>query len=232
MADDEIKPNAGGCASSCVDPYTSEAVKPGMNRRLRAVPLLVLAAATLAVAACENTGPAEAPAASGPAAAPAAAAAQVGAADSGCALPVTFGIAASWKPKAVQVRKDDPLAALAQRGALTMACEIDAKPADNIGFLRVWTGAAGELRPALTGFIGQQAQAPSFTELTIGGRPALEVVYQERSQPDDTLEQERAFIVQTGKGLVAVSLDAFDDGEHDAMLPAYELAKSSLTVTG
>jgi hypothetical protein len=208
-------------------------VRSGLPRRLRAATLVTLAGTAFALAGCESADPDQAPAAPRPPAAPAAtAAAQVGTADSGCTLPASFGVAESWKPKAVQVGKDDPLAELAQRGPLTMVCEIDAKPAGNIGFLRVWTGAAGELRPALTDFIGKDAQSPVFTELKVGDQPALEVAYQQRSQLDDTLEKEQAFVVATGRGLLAVSLDAFDDDEHAAMLPAYELAKSSLSVTG
>ncbi len=152
--------------------------------------------------------------------------------DATCDLPVSFGLAESWKPKPVTIEADDPLAELARRGPLTMACEIDAKPAGNIGFLRVWTGATGDLRTVLTGFIGSAAQEPVFAELPIGGRPGLEVTYRQKSQLDDALDPEKAFIVTTGQGVAVVSLDSLDSEEHKAMLPAYELAKSSLTVTG
>lgn len=156
---------------------------------------------------------------------------RIGAAGSACAMPVAFGLAASWKPKAVTVSPDHPLAELARRGSLTMVCEIDAKPAGSIGFLRVWTGT-GDLRPALQSFIGAEAHEALFTDLRIGDRPALEVVYQEESTIDDSVDQERAFAVQTGQGIVAVSLESFDNAEHLSMLPAYELAKASLTVAG
>ncbi len=145
---------------------------------------------------------------------------------------MTLGVADSWKPKAVSFAADDPFAELARRGPLTMACEIDAKPAGNIGFLRVWTGAGQDLRPALQAFIGTDVVSPQFTDVTIGGKPGVEVVYQSKSQLDDELEKERAFAVPTAEGMVAVVLDSFDDTEHEEMLPAYELAKSTLTVTG
>jgi hypothetical protein len=204
------------------------------------VSVVALIASTLALTACGDTG---APPAAPDAAAPGAAAqpttrsvapeaARLGAEGSACELPVTFGIAESWKPKAVTVAPDDPLAELARQGPLTMVCEVDAKPAGNIGFLRVWTGAARTLRPSLEGFIGADAREPVFTELRIGGRPGLEVVYQEKSQLDDGTDRERAFAVEAAQGIVVVSLDSLDSEEHEAMLPAYELAKSTLTVAG
>ncbi|WIM94216.1 lipoprotein [Actinoplanes oblitus] len=158
------------------------------------------------------------------------AAATIGAAGSGCELPVSFGIAEGWKPKQVTVEANDPLAALAKKGPFTMACEIDAKPAGKLGFLRVWTGGRAGLKDGLTAFIGDRAQQPAFTEVRIGGKPGLAVDYQQKSQLDDGLEKEAAFVVDSGKGLVLVSLDSFDNDEHAAMRPAYQLARDSLTV--
>lgn len=185
----------------------------------------MLAATALLLTACESAGAEQPSAAQSPAQQPAP---RVGE----CDMPVTFRLAESWTPKPVRVEPDDPLAELTRRGPLTMVCEIDAKPAGNIGFLRVWTGAKGEPRASLTAFIGKDAREPVFTELRVGDRPAVEVVYQQKSQLDDEVEQERAFVVMTGQGLAAVSLDSFDSEEHEEMLPAYELAKSSLSVTG
>jgi hypothetical protein len=192
----------------------------------RALPFL----AALTLAACSGAAP-SAPAPSAPASS-APPAVLVGAAGSACELPVTLGVAESWKPKAVEFAADDPFAELARRGPLTMACEIDAKPAGAIGFLRVWTGSGQDLRAALRAFIGTEAVSPQFADVTIGGRPGVEVVYRSKSQLDDELEKERAFAVPTSRGMVAVVLDSFDDAEHEEMLPAYELAKSTLTVTG
>ncbi|MEU4570823.1 lipoprotein [Micromonospora sp. NPDC023956] len=196
---------------------------------------VALIASTLALIGCgrtdaapESTPDAAAPPATTPVAV---AAARIGAPGSACELPVTFALAESWKPEAVTVAPDNPLAELARRGPLTMVCEIDAKPAGNLGFLRVWTGAGDELRPSLQAFIGTDAHEPTYTESRIGDRPALEVVYQEKSQLDDAMEQERVFAVQTPRGIVAVSLESFDSEEHTEILPAYELAKRSLTMT-
>jgi hypothetical protein len=191
---------------------------------------LLSALAALALTGCDSDTK-KTPAASGAAAAPAAAeAAKVGAAGSGCELPVTFGIAEDWKPKQVTVEADDPLAVLAKKGPFLMACEIDAKPAGNIGFLRVWTGAKNELKPGLTAFIGDRALEPAFTELQIGGKPALAVEYQQKSQLDDSVEKEAAFVVDAGEKLIAVSLDSFDSGEHAEMRPAYQLAQNTLVL--
>ncbi|MDR7276215.1 lipoprotein [Catenuloplanes atrovinosus] len=203
-----------------------------------------LALATLMLAAACQSPEAEQPAAApnastaptsaaAPAPAGAPEAARVGAADSGCAMPVSFGIAESWKPKAVDTSAADPeLAEIFNRGTMSPICEIDAKPAGQLGFIRVYSGPAGDLRTALTAFIGEEAQTPAFTDVQVGGKPGLEVVYQAKSQLDDSLEPERAFALAAGAGVLAVSLDAFDPEEHQAMLPAYELAKTSLTVNG
>lgn len=210
-------------------------MNPGTNgsrSRRGAASVAALAASALALMACGGTDadrPQATPSAAAQLAAPEVA--RIGAAGSACEMPVTFGIAESWKPKPVKVAPDNPLAELARRGPLTMVCEIDAKPAGNIGFLRVWSGVGSELRPGLEAFIGTDAREPVFTDVQIGGRPGLEVVYQEKSQLDDAMEQERAFAVKTAQGIVAVSLDSFDSAEHESMLPAYELAKSSLTLT-
>ena len=161
---------------------------------------------------------------------PPAVAAHVGDTGSACELPVTIGLAESWKPQAVTVEADDPLAGLARRGPLTMACEIDAKPAGHLGFLRVWTGDQADLRASLRTFIGTDAGGPVYTDLRIGDRPAVEVAYQKKSALDDELNPKRVFAVQTASGIAAVSLDSLDADEHRAMLPAYELAKTTLTV--
>jgi hypothetical protein len=197
-----------------------------------------VAASALALTACARG---EAPQAqptwveqsAAPSAEPAAApsAARIGAAGSACEMPVSFELAESWKPKAVTIKAGDPLAELGRRGPLTMVCEIDAKPAGNIGFLRVWTGGESELRASLTAFIGKGAREPVFTELRIGDRPALEVVYQQKDPLSEAMDEERAFAVETTKGIAAISLDSLDSEEHKSMLPAYELARSSLTAT-
>ncbi|MBL7253997.1 lipoprotein [Paractinoplanes lichenicola] len=206
---------------------------------MRQLALAGLGAAALALAACDSgnepvwTPPAAtAPSAAAPAPGSDLEATRVGAAGSGCELPVTFGVAESWKPKAVAPMKaDDPLAELTRRGPMTMKCEIDAKPAGNIGFLRVYTGKTGDLEANLTAFAGATAQEKRFRAVKVGDREGLEVVYKAKNPLEDVLDPERAFAVATDAGLVVVALDSLDSGEYEEMLPAYELAKSSLTAT-
>ncbi|GLY06908.1 MULTISPECIES: lipoprotein [Actinoplanes] len=197
---------------------------------------VLVATSAILLSACSGnssteTAPDPAVSSVAPAAAGAAEAGRVGEAGSDCPMPISVGLAEGYTAKAVVLSEDDELAALARRGTLTMVCEIDAKPAGNIGYLRVYTGKGTDLKTTLTAFIGEKALTPAFTELTIGGQPAIEAVYTEKSQLDDTIEPERAFVVKAGDGITAVSLESLDGDEHQAMLPAYELAKSALKLT-
>ncbi|MFE9401917.1 lipoprotein [Streptomyces sp. NPDC006530] len=160
----------------------------------------------------------------------------VGPAGSACVLPATFDLAAKWKPKAVAAEAgDSPLAGLTKQGPLTLACEIDAKPAGNIGFLRAWTAPAtsGTPRAALESFVGadKTARKAAYAEMKAGSLPAAEVVYETYSKVMDTAKQERALAVVTPRGTLVLHLGGLDTEEHQEMLPAYELAKSSLKVT-
>ncbi len=160
----------------------------------------------------------------------------VGSAGSACALPATFDLAAKWKPKAVAAEAgDSPLADLTKQGPFALSCEIDAKPAGNIGFLRAWTAAAtsGTPRAALESFVGadKTARKPAYAEIKAGSLPAAEVVYETYSKVMDTAKQEHALAVVTPRGTLVLHLGGMDTEEHQEMLPAYELAKSSLKVT-
>ncbi|WP_331445421.1 lipoprotein [Streptomyces xanthochromogenes] len=198
-------------------------------------------AATAALAAAVLTGcgeeekakPAAAPGASSPARPSTATGGSVGAAGSACALPASFDLVAKWKPKAVAAEPaDSPLAGLAQQGPFRMACEIDAKPAGNIGFLRAWTGtaASGTPRAALESFVGadRTASRATYKETRAGSLPAAEVVYETYSKLMDESKQEHALAVVTPKGTLVLHLGGLDTQEHRAMLPAYELAKGSM----
>ncbi|MEU6547765.1 lipoprotein [Streptomyces sp. NPDC046859] len=167
----------------------------------------------------------------------------IGAAGSACELPVTFDTAASWKPKAVDTEPaggDDELAreladALLHQGPVTAACEIDAKPAGNIGFLRVWTGEPGDAdaRTVLKEFVAAEKgaeQAKYRTFETADGVTGAEVTYRYTSEALDETKEERALAVTTRRGPVVLHLGGLDTEEHRAMLPAYELAKRTLRV--
>lgn len=147
-----------------------------------------------------------------------------------CALPVSFGLAAAWKPEAVEVGDDELSAALGRQGPATMVCEIDAKPAGNIGFLRVWSAGKGKPRTVLEGFVRaeENASGAAYKETRAGELAAVEVTYTVRGELMDESKEERAFAVSTPKGTVIVHLGGMDTEEHREMLPAYELARTSL----
>ncbi|MGC5365437.1 lipoprotein [Streptomyces sp. DT24] len=149
------------------------------------------------------------------------------------ALPVTFDIAADWKAAAVTMDPDPEVAALLGRqGPVEAACELDAKPAGNIGYIRVWTGKPGADTPrkVLQRFVAAEkgAGAVTYRETTAGTLPATEVTYTVTVELLDESKKERAFAVATPSGPVVVHLGGLDTGEHEAMLPAYELARKTL----
>ncbi|UUU33395.1 lipoprotein [Streptomyces sp. CA-210063] len=175
----------------------------------------------------------------------------VGAAGSACELPVTFDTAEKWQPEAVETEvpgggsgsEEDQLAAelaegLLHQGPFTAACEIDAKPAGNIGFLRVWTGEAGakegEAEALLKEFVAAEgntskAEYTAFTsDSDVSG---AEVEYLYTSEVLEETKKERAFLAVTPDGPVVVHLGGFDTQEHEEMLPAYELARRTLRTT-
>ncbi|MCB5168438.1 lipoprotein [Streptomyces bambusae] len=171
---------------------------------------------------------------------PAGSAKSVGGAGSPCRLPVTFTLAQDWKPKAITYDKDDRFASLFEQGGTTLACEIDAKPAGNIGFLRVWVAdrpaASGDARTVLRSFMADEkptGKPPVYTTVQAGpaGLHAAEVGY--TTSPLDEPKQERAFAVVTPRGeAVVVHLGGLDTEEHQDMLPAYRLALQSLKPAG
>ncbi|MDT9688446.1 lipoprotein [Streptomyces sp. P9(2023)] len=165
-----------------------------------------------------------------PAAEAAKAAGSVGAAGSACELPVSFGLAADWRPAAVKATDDEVFAALGKQGPATMVCEIDAKPAGNIGYLRVWTAGTGPARTALEGFVKaeQNTSKVSYKETKAGALPVVEVTYTVYNKLMEESKEESAFAVAAPKGTVIVHLGGLDSQEHREMLPAYELARGTL----
>ncbi|MFD3654140.1 lipoprotein [Streptomyces sp. NPDC058620] len=156
----------------------------------------------------------------------------LGGAGSACPMPVTFDYATSWKPEAVEVDPGSELAALGEQGPVRMVCEIDAKPAGNIGYLRVWAGdpSGSGPRAVLEAFLADDPNAgkAAYTEVEAGSSAAAEVTYTVTSELLDEPKTERAFAVATPDGPVVVHLGGLDSGEHQEMLPAYELAKKTL----
>ncbi|MGW2485883.1 lipoprotein [Streptomyces sp. NPDC001606] len=233
-------------------------VKVGIVRRTA-----VCAAAGTALLATVLSGCADADGAGHPGASTSAGAAKatakaaasggtIGAAGSACELPVRFEIARHWKAKSVDSKAElskaskgsdgsggDPGGALAEallrQGPVTAACEVDAKPAGNIGFLRVWTGKPGssDAGRVLREFVAAEENVSkekyhSFT--TGGGVSGVEVEYLYTSKLLDETKKESAFAVSTPDGPVVVHLGGMDTEEHEAMRPAYDLAKQTLKV--
>lgn len=157
----------------------------------------------------------------------------IGAPGSVCPLPVTFEVAKSWKPKVIETSPEDKLGALVRQGNFTAKCEIDAKPAGIIGFLRVWTSAepAADARKALEEYVGtyKYATEPEYREVKAGSVTGAEVTYV-TAAPESDKKRERALAVATPKGAVVLHVGGLDDDEHEQMLPAYVLAKQTLKV--
>ncbi|WP_231627066.1 lipoprotein [Streptomyces apocyni] len=158
----------------------------------------------------------------------------VGAADSACPLPVTFDFAEKWKPKAVDLDGSAP-DALGKQGTVKLACEIDAKPAGNIGFLRVWTSDATDDTPreVLDAFVADKSSTKQvkYRDTKAGEIPAVEVTYLYTSKALDETKKERALAVSTPSGPVVLDLGGLDTQEHDEMLPAYRLAKETMRLS-
>lgn len=148
----------------------------------------------------------------------------VGADGSACELPVSFATARNWKAEAVEA----PL----RQGPVTLACEIDAKPAGSIGFLRVWTGKSGDAdaRTLLKAFVAGEdgASEEKYRTFTSGGLSGAEVEYLSTSELLEETKKERALAVVTPGGPVVLHLGGLDTEEHEEMLPAYDLAKRTL----
>ncbi|MFD7322394.1 lipoprotein [Streptomyces sp. NPDC059875] len=170
------------------------------------------------------------PAAKATSAAPEASRATLGGPGTACALPVSFALAADWKPNAIKNPEDPEFAALTRQGPVLVRCEIDGKPAGHIGYLRIWTGKQGDARATLEAFVkaAKNTSKVTYKETKAGALPATEVTYTVYNDIMEESKEERAFAVSTPKGAVVVHLGGLDSEEHRAMLPAYELARSSL----
>jgi hypothetical protein len=167
----------------------------------------------------------------------------LGAAGSACELPVTVDLLPLWQPKAVDLDELGELADLYRNGPFAVVCEVDAKPAGEIGFLRVHTapGRTGSPRGHLEAFIaGENPDArkagnfevrkTTYRELTVGGVPAAEVTYETYNKSMEHASKYSAFALDTPQGAVVVKLSPFGADEHANVLPAFELAKKSLVV--
>jgi hypothetical protein len=133
-----------------------------------------------------------------------------------CAIPATLSTAAKWTPK-------DASGAGMTAGGVTLRCEIDAKPAGVLGFMRVYTYEGGDPQQALTALLAAPAlggRKSAERQVTIGGKSGVEAgLAAESSGPG------RAFAA----GGVVVVWRGTDEEEFTAGLPAYVLARTSIT---
>ncbi|MEV6112826.1 lipoprotein [Streptomyces sp. NPDC052109] len=174
----------------------------------------------------------------------------VGAAGSDCALPVRFDIAEHWKAEAIDAAAESskspkdsggdltgtPADSFLRQGPVTAACEIDAKPAGHIGFLRVWTGTgtSADAGSVLREFVAAEDSVSEETYHSVrtgGGLTGVEVEYLYTSKLLDETRKETALAVSTPDGPVVLHLGGMDTEEHEAMRPAYELAKRTIELT-
>ncbi|GHH15151.1 lipoprotein [Streptomyces lanatus] len=167
----------------------------------------------------------------------------IGAAGSACPLPVTFDIAEDWEAEAIDTGEEgstegggeaaqEVLDAILRQDPVVAACEVDAKPAGNIGFIRVWKGKAGDddARAVLEAFLTAEkgVSKAKYSAFEAGGLTGTEVKYLVTSELLEETKEESALAVTTKQGPVVIHLGGMDTDEHRAMLPAYELAKRTL----
>ncbi|MFF4273670.1 lipoprotein [Streptomyces sp. NPDC001536] len=179
----------------------------------------------------------------------------IGAAGSACELPVSFDLAKDWEAEAIDSAviesaaardkasstdsgeledeiSEEILDSVLRQGPVAAACEVDAKPAGYVGFLRIWTGEPGadDARTVLEEFVAAEAGASEakYSSFTSGDLEGAEVEYVVTSELLDETKKESAFAVATPDGPVVVHLGGMDTEEHEKMVPAFELAKKTL----
>ncbi|MFF0445761.1 lipoprotein [Streptomyces sp. NPDC004609] len=157
----------------------------------------------------------------------------VGGKGSPCPLPVTFDLAPKWRPEAVKGGGETAMPSL---GPVRLVCEIDAKPAGHVGFLRVWTGGAkgDDPRRALESFVAEYVDNSKdvvYTEARTGGFASAEADFLNATALTEEVTKVRALALATDQGLVVLEMSGMDDEEHEAMLPAFERAKKSVRAT-
>ncbi|MCP9209043.1 lipoprotein [Streptomyces sp. NEAU-Y11] len=157
-----------------------------------------------------------------------------------CELPVRFTLEKPWKAKEVDKAVQKQIGPLADQGPVTIVCELDAKPAGHIGFIRVLTGTkdtaapGGTSRALMRAFV-KDANFESrvkLREVKAGDLPATEAGYYVTDLAAGEIRPVRALAVMTERGGVVLELGGMDAEEHKAMLPAFRLAKESMEKMG
>ncbi|WP_129669734.1 lipoprotein [Phytoactinopolyspora endophytica] len=144
--------------------------------------------------------------------------------DDECDVPITFDIADAWTAESVLADLDF------EQGGLMPVCEIDAKPAGWLGYIRVWSGPAEDAEQALEEFLADGAgevEEPESRQIEIAGVDGVETAYVRFLPAVDERKRERAFAVSTGDEVAVVTVSGFDTEEYEGMLPAYILARET-----
>ncbi|OLR91603.1 hypothetical protein BJP25_25955 [Actinokineospora bangkokensis] len=184
--------------------------------------------ATTACATAQPRGAAAPPTPTAPAtaadtwqdqAAPAEPQAQVGTPASPCPMPFTFDTPAGWTPTPGDAESRDGLSA---------TCTVTGPPTT----LRAWVGSdpGSTPRGALERFIQGEGKItdPEYRESPVGRSTGVELTF---AHPDTPGARSRAFAVATPLRTLVVSLNAPTPEAYQQALPAYLLAKQSLTPT-
>jgi hypothetical protein len=152
-----------------------------------------------------------------------------------CALPVTVPLAAKWLAKPVRADAG-PADSLVRQGESTLACEIDAKPAGQIGFIRVWVAKRGatDPRPVLEAFLAADTGLKELTYRNVkaGGMKAAEVTFLRDSPMETGGKRERALAVAAPTGVMVMTVSGLNTEQYNAMLPAYGLARRDMKPAG
>ncbi|MFD6250575.1 lipoprotein [Streptomyces roseolus] len=206
---------------------------PGKAPLLRTA-LLAAALLTACGTTPEPATPATAPptATKAPAAPSPEAVVSVGGPGTACALPVSFSLVEGWEPETVEKPDDPDFAALVEQGPATIVCEAKSEGTPDIGFLRVWTAPKGPVRSALKAFVeDDKSKELVLTDVKAGAVAAVEARYSVYSELDEAWRDGRSFAVTTPKGAVVIVELGGLDAEEDAVVAAYERAKSTLKPT-
>ncbi|TDP98056.1 lipoprotein [Labedaea rhizosphaerae] len=144
--------------------------------------------------------------------------ATIGGTSGPCPLPVTMTIAKGWKAAGVP-------AGTGSMGDAALACEVDAKPAGHLGFLRIYvTGSPVEPKNLLKAVVAKSKQVNG--EQYRESKPGVELTYLSDVGGDQV--RSRAYAATVNGRTVLVVLDAFDSEEYDAMIGAYLLAQHTI----
>lgn len=148
----------------------------------------------------------------------------------GCDMPVDFDIAEDWTVESVPEDTADTF----EQGGLRPVCELSARDAGWIGFIRVWTGPGADAEQALEDYVrdvsGELQESDSRT-VEIGGTGGFEISYV-RMDSFDEENLGRAFAVPYDGGVVAVGVSGFDAEEYAGILPGYILARDTVNLVG